>query len=93
MKPVSLAPAAIAQPTPREFELSGYWTALGIGAIDRHLEALMAPEKTEVVVDGTGVEGLDTVGVWIVQKLLQQLPLVRLHWVPLMLLPVVVRVL
>jgi len=73
MKPVSFAPAAIAQPTPCEFELSGYWTALGIGAIDRHLEALTAPEKTEVVVDGTGVEGLDTVGVWIVQKLLQRL--------------------
>jgi phospholipid/cholesterol/gamma-HCH transport system permease protein len=73
MKPVSFAPAAIAQPTPSEFELSGYWTALGIGAIDRHLETLTAPEKTEVVVDGTGVGGLDTVGVWIVQKLLQRL--------------------
>ncbi len=73
MKPSSVAPAAIAQPTPPELALSGHWTALGIGAVDRQLEALTVPPKTQIVVDGAGVEGLDTVGVWILQKLLQRL--------------------
>ena len=40
MKPLSQARAAIGQPTPRELVLSGFWTALGIGAFDRQLEAL-----------------------------------------------------
>jgi phospholipid/cholesterol/gamma-HCH transport system permease protein len=73
MKPLSVAPAAIAQPTPRELALSGDWTALGTGVIERQLDALAVPPKTEIVVDGAGVEGLDTVGVWILQKLLQRL--------------------
>ena len=73
MKPLSVAPAALAQPTPQEIALSGYWTALGVAALDRQLATLTVPPKTEIVVDGAGVEGLDTVGVWILQKLLQRL--------------------
>jgi phospholipid/cholesterol/gamma-HCH transport system permease protein len=73
MKPLSVTPAAIAQPTSSELVLSGCWTALGIGVLDRQLEALTVPPKAEIVVDGAGVEGLDTVGVWILQKLLQRL--------------------
>ena len=73
MKPLSVAPAALAQPTPQEIALSGYWTALGVAALDRQLDTLTVPPKTEIVVDGAGVEGLDTVGVWILQKLLQRL--------------------
>ncbi|MEO8331253.1 MAG: MlaE family lipid ABC transporter permease subunit [Gallionella sp.] len=73
MKPLSITPAAIAQPTSGELALSGCWTALGIGALDRQLETLSVPPKTEIVVDGAGVERLDTVGVRILQKLLQRL--------------------
>ena len=74
MKALSVAPATLAQPTPHEIALSGYWTALGVATLDRQLETLaLPPTKTEIVVDGSGVESLDTVGVWILEKLLQRL--------------------
>jgi phospholipid/cholesterol/gamma-HCH transport system permease protein len=74
MKSLSVAPATLAQPTPQEIALSGYWTALGVATLDQQLAALKLPAtKTEIVVDGAGVESLDTVGVWILQKWLQRL--------------------
>ena len=76
MKDSSVAPAAIAQPAPQEFALSGNWTALGIGTLDRQLEALTVPAKSragELIVDGTAVAGLDTAGVWILHKLFRRL--------------------
>ena len=74
MKPASVAPAALAQPTPGEFALTGYWTAVGTGALDRkELEALRVPSRTEVVVDGAGVDSLDTVGARVLQTLLDRL--------------------
>src|ERR1019366_2884761 len=73
MKPLSVAPAAIAQPTPQELALSGSWTARGIGAIEPQLDALSAPSKSEMVVDGARIEALDTAGAWVLQKLLRRL--------------------
>lgn len=68
-----VTPAAIAQPNPDELALSGCWTALGMGALDRQLDALAVSHQAQVVVDGTRVEALDTVGVWVLQRLLQRL--------------------
>ena len=73
MKSLSVAPAALAQPTPQELALSGCWTVLGTGALGRRLEALKLPARAELVVDGASVERLDTVGVWLLQELLQRL--------------------
>jgi phospholipid/cholesterol/gamma-HCH transport system permease protein len=73
MNPPSVAPAAIAQPTPQELALSGSWTARGIGAIEPQLAALSAPSGSETVVDGTRIEALDTAGAWVLHKLLQRL--------------------
>jgi phospholipid/cholesterol/gamma-HCH transport system permease protein len=73
MNPLSLAPAAIAQPTPQELALSGSWTARGIGAIEPQLDALSAPSRSEMVVDGARIDALDTAGAWILQKLLWRL--------------------
>jgi phospholipid/cholesterol/gamma-HCH transport system permease protein len=73
VKTVSAAPAAVAQPAPQEFALSGYWTARGIGAIAPQLDALSAPSKSELVVDGASIEALDTAGAWVLQKLLLRL--------------------
>jgi phospholipid/cholesterol/gamma-HCH transport system permease protein len=74
MKASSVEPAAIAQPTPQELALSGYWTARGIGAIGPQLDALSAPSKQlEMVVDGARIEALDTAGAWVLQKLLRRL--------------------
>ncbi|WP_246590823.1 ABC transporter permease [Georgfuchsia toluolica] len=68
-----MAPAAIAQPTPQELALSGYWTARGIGAIEPQLAALSVPAKSGMVIDGTRIDALDTAGAWILQKLLRRL--------------------
>jgi len=73
MSPLSVAPAAIAQPTPQELALSGSWTARGIGAIEPQLAALSAPSRSEIVVDGARIEALDTAGAWVLQKLLRRL--------------------
>ena len=76
MNPESLTPASMTQPTSREVRLAGHWTALGIGALDiepKEISSLAKAEVPEIVVDGTGVERLDTVGVWILHRLLQRL--------------------
>ena len=73
MNPLSVAPAAIAQPAPQELALSGSWTARGIGAIGAQLDALSAPPRSEWVVDGARIEALDTAGAWVLQKLLGRL--------------------
>ena len=73
MNLLSVAPAAIAQPTPQELALSGSWTARGIGAIEPQLDALSAPSRSEMVVDGARIEALDTAGAWVLQKLLRRL--------------------
>lgn len=73
MKPLSVAPAQIAQPTPQELVLSGSWTACGIGAIEPQLDAFSANSRTEMVVDGGSIEAFDTTGAWVLQKLLRRL--------------------
>ena len=73
MKPLSLAPAAIAQPSPHDLALSGSWTARGIGAIEHRLESVRIPSKTEAIADGADIEALDTAGAWVLQKLLLRL--------------------
>jgi len=73
MTPSPVTPAAIAQPNPDELALSGCWTALGMGTLDRQLDALAVSDQAQVVVDGARVEALDTVGVRVLQRLLQRL--------------------
>jgi phospholipid/cholesterol/gamma-HCH transport system permease protein len=74
MNPVTVAPAALAQPTPHELALSGYWTALGTGGLDRRqLDEVEVPPQAGVVVDGSGLEALDTVGARLVQRVLERL--------------------
>ncbi len=73
MQSTSLKPAAIAQPAPQILTLSGSWTARGIGALERQLESVHIPAKTEVSADGASIEALDSVGAWLLQKLLLRL--------------------
>jgi phospholipid/cholesterol/gamma-HCH transport system permease protein len=73
MKPLPVAPAAIAQPTPQHLALSGSWTARGIGTIEHQLEAVRVPSQTEAIADGEHIEALDTAGAWVLQKLLLRL--------------------
>ena len=67
-----VTPAAITQPHRDELALSGCWTALGIGTLDRQLDALPVSRQAQIVVDGARVEALDTVGVWVLQRLLER---------------------
>jgi phospholipid/cholesterol/gamma-HCH transport system permease protein len=68
-----VTPAAITQPHRDELALSGSWTALGIGTLDRQLDALPVSRQAQIVVDGARVEALDTVGVWVLQRLLERM--------------------
>ncbi len=65
--------AARVQPGADEYALSGRWTALGIGALDRQFDALPAAQRAQIAVDGTRVEALDSVGVWVLRRLLKRL--------------------
>src|ERR1035437_3832711 len=73
MKPLLVTPAAIAQPAPQSLTLSGCWSARGIGSLEQQLESLRIAAGTQLVVDGTQVEVLDTAGAWLLQKLLLRL--------------------
>jgi len=71
MNATSIAPAAITQATTQALALSGSWTARAIGGLDARLDALAGPSAT--IVDAGRIEALDTVGAWLLQKLLQRL--------------------
>ncbi len=65
--------AAIVQPGPQQFLLSGHWTALGMGAIAVQLESLSLEPQSQAIADGAQIDALDTAGAWLLQKLLQRL--------------------
>jgi len=69
---LSAAPAAVA-PLPDGLALSGCWTAFGISPLDRELDKVATSGAQAMAIDGTRVEALDTVGVWVLQHLLQRL--------------------
>ncbi len=73
MKLLPENPAALTQPTARECLLSGQWTARGIGRISRRLDHLHSDGRAEMVVDGSRIEALDTVGAWILRRVLKRL--------------------
>ena len=74
MEPVTVAPAALAQPTPGELALSGYWTAIGTARLDcRKLRALKMPRQGSLVIDGSKVSALDTVGARVLQGMVARL--------------------
>ena len=73
MDTVPVLPAAITQKSPQELALSGAWTARGINTNTLRLDAVSAPDHAEMLIDGSGVEAFDTVGAWILQKLVHRL--------------------
>jgi phospholipid/cholesterol/gamma-HCH transport system permease protein len=73
MKPVPAETAGISQPTADGLVLSGFWTARGIGPIERQLDAIHLPARSNATADGAHIEALDTAGAWVLQKLLTRL--------------------
>ncbi|HSN91865.1 MAG TPA: MlaE family lipid ABC transporter permease subunit [Anaeromyxobacteraceae bacterium] len=51
----------------------GPWTVQGIGRVEALLEALAWPDAREIVLDGSGVEALDTAGIWLVARAVRDL--------------------
>lgn len=63
-------PAAFAQPTPDTLALSGAWTAFGLGVMEEKLRQVKPPPgRGDVVVDGSGLQALDTAGAWLLREL------------------------
>ena len=70
MDDLHLIPAAIVEPSAQQLALSGSWTALGIGACQRQLDAWPAPENGSL--DASAIESLDTIGAWLLQSRLSR---------------------
>ena len=68
-----MSAAAIDQATPGTLTLSGAWTGREIGGISAQLEAVNGTGQPKLLLDGAGIEGLDTAGAWLLQKLLIRL--------------------
>lgn len=73
MNVLPVAPAAIAQPAAGRLDLSGSWTALGIGAVAPQLDEFSAPADAGLIVNGSRIAALDTAGAWVLQKLVRRL--------------------
>lgn len=65
--------ATIDQATPGTLALAGAWTGREIGDISTQLDAVNGAGQPDLLLDGAGIEGLDTAGAWILQKFLIRL--------------------
>jgi phospholipid/cholesterol/gamma-HCH transport system permease protein len=72
MKDSCAAAAEITLPASGELVLSGLWTALGMGRIEARLSQYAPSRQTALVIDGAGVDGLDSAGVWMLQRFVQR---------------------
>ncbi|MCO5122597.1 MAG: MlaE family lipid ABC transporter permease subunit [Rhizobacter sp.] len=61
-----MTPAAITRTSQREWKLSGSWTVHGLGSLAHELDDEPG-EAGEVVLDGAGLEAIDTAGAWVLQ--------------------------
>ena len=70
-------PAAMEFVAPDTWNLSGHWTALGLGALPRRLDeeapVAAAPRVGRPVVDGARVEALDSIGAMLIERWLGRL--------------------
>ena len=73
MTVMPLHPAAIDQTSPQELQLSGFWTAFGLGAIKEQFDALPPPTPAPAKVEAARIAALDTAGAWLLQSLLVRL--------------------
>ena len=62
-----LSPAAISQAKPGEWEISGSWTVVGLGPLPHALPKLAAPTG-QVVLDGAGLQAIDSSGAWVLRR-------------------------
>lgn len=72
MKPSPPDPAAVSQPDPQRIELSGRWTALGLGGIETRLDDVRLASTAPVIADGGRIAALDTAGACLLQRWLKR---------------------
>ena len=65
--------AAITQQTSLDFKLEGCWNAQNMGDVEREIATIQAPANSTVIANCAKIEAMDTVGAWMLQKLLQRL--------------------
>jgi phospholipid/cholesterol/gamma-HCH transport system permease protein len=77
MNTPSTSAATVTQARPDTLELSGDWTAFGLGDMAARLKTLSVPETSQrqspLQIEGARIEALDTAGALMLQKLLLQL--------------------
>ena len=64
--------AAITQPTSLGLKLEGCWNAQNMRNIEHQLAIIQVPANTNVTADCAEIEAMDTVGAWVLQKMLQR---------------------
>jgi phospholipid/cholesterol/gamma-HCH transport system permease protein len=69
----ALRPANISQPQAGLFVLSGCWTVRTLAGADHKLAAIGNSEALEVVVDGSQLAKIDSLGVWLLQQQLTKI--------------------
>lgn len=79
------SPADLSQLQPGLFVMSGSWTARTTTDADQKLAAIGDSEASEVVVDGSQLEAIDSVGVWLLQQQCKKIrtagrPVRMLNW-------------
>ncbi len=63
-----LSPADISQPQDGLFVLSGCWTVHTLAGADQKIAAIGNSEAVEVVIDGSQLATIDSLGVWLLQQ-------------------------
>jgi phospholipid/cholesterol/gamma-HCH transport system permease protein len=66
-------PAAFAQPSPQVIDLSGAWTARGMGGIAAQMASLREAGAQVALVDASKIDALDTAGAWVLHQMLGHL--------------------
>lgn len=87
LNPMPFDSATLSQPSPQTLVLAGGWTARGLEGMARRLDQVGLLAGTRAVIDGAGIQALDTAGAWLLQTLLLRLrrdgSVVTLHGLPL----------
>jgi phospholipid/cholesterol/gamma-HCH transport system permease protein len=73
-------PAAMSFAAPATWTLSGRWTALGLGELARELQAPRERPQGRPVIDGSGVEALDSVGATVIERWLARAGAAEAEW-------------
>lgn len=68
-----LSPPDITQTSPGQFTLSGNWTTRAVGNVAQKLVIMNAVDTSDVVIDASHLDKIDSVGVWILQRQLNML--------------------